>query len=152
MRELRRTPLPRTPVNRGLRYNAHMNPRTPIAFLVGAILFAVVPYFDRAIPGEGESGEFFISVVLGLVVGATVVLIDGHWRAWWLALLAAFAGALASGIYCEVALEPPPRDGFEFVSTAYGAFYAFAFSFPFVLASALVASATLALASALRRA
>jgi hypothetical protein len=130
-----------------------MNPRTPIAFLVGAILFAVVPYFDPEIPGQGESGELFLMTGLGVVVGATVALIDGHWRAWWLALLAAFAGALASGIYYEVvALEPPPRDGFEFVSVAYGAFYTFAFSFPFVLASALVASATLALASTLRRA
>ena len=121
--------------------------------MVGAILFAVVPYFDSEIPGQGESGELFLMTGLGVVVGATVALIDGHWRAWWLALLAAFAGTLASGIYYEVvALEPPSRDGFEFVSVAYGAFYTFAFSFPFVLASALVASATLALASTLRRA
>jgi hypothetical protein len=129
-----------------------MNPRTPIAFLVGAILFAVVPYFDSEIPGQGESGELLISVVLGLVVGATVVLVAGRWEAWWLALPAALAGALAGQAYYEVALEPLPRDGFEFVSVAYGAFYTFALSFPFVLASALVASATLALASALRRA
>jgi hypothetical protein len=97
-----------------------MNPRAPIAFLVGAILFAVVPYFDSEIPGEGESGELLISVVLGLVVGATVVLIAGHWRAWSLALLATFVGALAAQVYYEVALQPPPRDGFEFVSVAYG--------------------------------
>ncbi len=129
-----------------------MNPRAPIAFLVGAILFAVVPYFDSEIPGQGERGELLISVVLGLVVGATVVLIAGRWEAWWLALLAALAGALAGQAYYEVALEPLPRNGFEFVSVAYGAFYTFAFSFPFVLASALVASATLALASALKRA
>ena len=119
---------------------------------MGAALFAVVPRFDRAIPGEGESGEFFSSVVLGLVVGATVVLIAGHWRAWSLALLATFVGALAAQVYYEVALQPPPRDGFELVSVAYGAFCTFALSCPFVLASALVASATLALASALRRA
>jgi hypothetical protein len=129
-----------------------MNPRAPIAFLVGAILFAVVPYFDTQIPGQGERGELLLMTELGVVVGATVALIAGHWRAWWLALLAVFAGALASGIYYEIALEPPPRDGFEFVSVAYGAFYTFAFSFPFVLASALVVSATLALASASRRA
>ena len=129
-----------------------MNPRAPIAFLVGAILFAVAPYFDSEIPGKGESGELLISVVLGLVVGATVVLIAGHWRAWSLALLATFVGALAGQVYYEVALQPPPRDGFELVSVAYGAFYTFALSCPFVLASALVASATLALASALRRA
>jgi hypothetical protein len=97
-----------------------MNPRAPIAFLVGAILFAVVPYFDSEIPGGGESGELLISVVLGLVVGATVVLITGHWRAWSLALLATFVGALAAQVYYEVALQPPPRDGFEFVSVAYG--------------------------------
>jgi hypothetical protein len=129
-----------------------MNPRAPIAFLVGAILFAVVPYFDSEIPGEGEGGELLISVVLGLVVGATVVLIAGHWRAWSLALLATFVGALAAQVYYEVALQPPPQDGFEFVSVAYGAFYNFAFSFPFVLASALVAGGALALGSALRRA
>jgi hypothetical protein len=129
-----------------------MNPRAPIAFLMGAILFAVVPYFDSEIPGEGESGELLISVVLGLVVGATVVLIAGHWRAWSLALLATFVGALAAQVYYEVALQPPPRDGFEFVPVAYGAFYNFALSCPFVLASALVAGGALALASALRRA
>ena len=115
-------------------------------------MFAVVPYFDSEIPGEGERGELFISAALGLVVGATVVLIAGHWRAWWLALLAAFAGALVSGAYYEVALEPPPRGGFEVVSMAYGAVTAFAFSFPFVLTSALAAGAALALASTLRRA
>ena len=129
-----------------------MRPRWLIAFFVGAALFAVVPYFDTEIPGEGERGELFISVALGLVVGATVVLIAGHWQAWWLALLATFAGALASGVYYEVALQPPPRNGFEFVSVVYGALFAFAFSFPFVLVSALVAGAALALGSALRRA
>jgi hypothetical protein len=119
---------------------------------VGAALFAVVPYFDTEIPGEGERGELFISVALGLVVGATVVLIVGHWRAWWLALLATFAGALAGQVYYEITLEPTPRNGFEFVPVAYGAVTASAFSFPFVLASALVAGAALALASTLRRA
>ena len=58
-----------------------MNPRTPIAFLVGAILFAVVPYFDSEIPGQGEMGELFLITGLGVVVGATVALIAGHWRA-----------------------------------------------------------------------
>jgi hypothetical protein len=53
-----------------------------------------VPYFDSEIPGEGESGEFFLTVVLGLVVGASVVLVAGHWRAWLLALAATLAGAL----------------------------------------------------------
>ena len=129
-----------------------MGTRSLIAFFVGAALFAVVPYFDSEIPGQGEHGELFISVVLGLVVGATVVLIAGHWRAWSHALLATFAGALASGVYYEVALQPPPRNGFEFVSVVYGALFAFAFSFPFVLVSALVAGAALALGSALRRA
>ena len=129
-----------------------MGTRSLIAFFVGAALFAVVPYFDSEIPGQGERGELFISVVLGLVVGATVVLIAGHWRAWSHALLAAFAGALAAQVYYEVALEPPPRNGFEFVSVAYGAVTAFAFSFPFVLVSALAVGAALALASALRRA
>jgi hypothetical protein len=129
-----------------------MNPRAPIAFLVGAILFAVVPYFDTAIPGQGERGELFLIAGLGVVVGVTVVLIAGRGEAWWLALPAALAGALAGQAYYEVALEPLPRNGFEFVSVAYGAFYTFALSSPFVLASAVVASATLALASALRRA
>ena len=129
-----------------------MRPRWLIAFFVGAALFAVVPYFDTEIPGEGERGELFLSVALGLVVGAMVVLIAGHWRAWWLALLATFAGALASGVYYEVALQPPPRNGFEVGSVVYGALYAFAFSFPFVLVSALVAGAALALRSVLRRA
>jgi hypothetical protein len=129
-----------------------MNPRAPIAFLVGAILFAVVPYFDTEIPGQGERGELFLIAGLGVVVGVTVVLIAGRWEAWWLALPAALAGALAGQAYYEVALEPLPRNGFEFVSVAYGAFYTFALSSPFVLASAVVASATLALASALRRA
>jgi hypothetical protein len=129
-----------------------MNFRALVAFLVGATLFAIVPRFDRAIPGEGESGEFFISVVLGLVEGATVVLIAGHWRAWSLALLATFAGALASGVYYEIALEPPPTAGFDLGSVVFGAFFAFAFSFPFVLAGALAAGATLALRATLRRA
>ena len=129
-----------------------MRIRWLIAFFVGAALFAVVPYFDTEILGEGERGELFISVALGLVVGATVVLIAGHWRAWWLALFAAFAGALASGVYYELALQPPPRDGFELASVAFGAFFAFAFSFPFVLVGALAVGAALALASTLRRA
>jgi hypothetical protein len=45
------------------------------------VLFAVAPYFDSEIPGEGERGELLISAVLGLVVGATVVLVAGRWRA-----------------------------------------------------------------------
>jgi uncharacterized membrane protein YpjA len=69
-----------------------------------------------------------------------------------LALLATFAGALAGQVYYEITLEPTPRNGFEFVPVAYGAVTASAFSFPFVLASALVAGAALALASTLRRA
>jgi hypothetical protein len=128
-----------------------MGTRSLIAFFVGAALFAVVPRFDRAIPGEGESGEFFISVVLGLVVGATVVPIAGHWRAWSLALLATFAGALAAQIYYEVALEPPPTDGLALESIMFGTIFAFAYSFPFVLVGALVAGAALALGSTLRR-
>ena len=126
-----------------------MGTRSLIALFVGAALFAVVPYFDSEIPGQGEGGELFISATLGLVVGATVVLIAGHWRAWWLALL---AGALAAQVYYEVTLEPPPRNGFEFVSVALGAFLTFLYDFPFVLAGALVAGAALALASTLRRA
>lgn len=51
-----------------------MRTRSLITFFVGAALFAVVPYFDSEIPGEGERGELLISVVLGLVVGAMVVL------------------------------------------------------------------------------
>ena len=128
-----------------------MGTRSLIAFFVGAALFAVVPYFDSEVPGQGERGELFISVVLGLVVGATVVLIAGHWRAWSHALLATFAGALAAQVYYEVALEPPPRDGFELGSVVIGALFAFAFFFPFVLVSALAAGAALALASALLR-
>jgi hypothetical protein len=65
-----------------------MRTRSLIAFFVGAALFAVVPYFDSEIPGEGERGELLISVVLGLVVGAMVVLAG--------ALVAAVALALAS--------------------------------------------------------
>ena len=118
-----------------------MGTRSLIAFFVGAALFAVVPRFDRAIPGEGESGGLLISVALGLVVGATVLLITGHWRAWSLALPATFAGALAAQVYYEVALQPPPWDGFESGSVVFGALFAFAFSFPFVLVSALVAGA-----------
>ncbi len=128
-----------------------MQSRWLIAFFVGAVLFAVVPYFDSEIPGPGDRGEFFISVALGLVVGATVVLTAGHWRAWWLALLAAFAGALAAQVYYEVTLEPPPRNGFELGSVVLGALFAFALSFPFVLVSALAVGAALAGASALRR-
>ncbi len=129
-----------------------MRTRSLIVFLVGATLFAVVPYFDSEIPGEGEMGEFFLTIVLGLVVGATVVLVAGSEarRAWLLALLAAFAGALAGQLYYEVALEPPPRDGFELGSVVLGAFFAFAYSFPFVLGGALVAGLALALASFLR--
>jgi hypothetical protein len=85
------------------------------------------------------------------VVGATVVLVAGHWWAWSLALLAAFAGALAGQIYYEVALEPPPRGGFETGSVMYGAFSTFTHSFPFVLVSALAAGAALALTATLRR-
>ncbi len=130
-----------------------MRTRSLIAFLVGAALFAVVPYFDSEIPGEGEMGEFFLTIVLGLVVGATVVLVAGSEarRAWLLALLAAFAGALAGQLYYEVALEPPPREGFEAGSVVFGTFFAFAYSFPFVLVSAL-AAAVLTLASTLTRA
>jgi len=65
-----------------------MRTRSLIAFFVGAALFAVVPYFDSEIPGDGERGELLISVVLGLVVGAMVVLAG--------ALVAAVALALAS--------------------------------------------------------
>jgi hypothetical protein len=129
-----------------------MRTRSLIAFLVGATLTAIVPYFDSEIPGEGESGEFFLTVVLGLVVGVSVVLVAGHWRAWLLALAATLAGALAAQIYYEVALEPPPTDGLDLGSVAFGAFFTFAFSFPFVLVGALVAGAALALASTLRRA
>ena len=129
-----------------------MNFRALVAFLVGAALFAVVPYFDTQIPGQGERGELFLITGLGVVVGATVALIAGHWRAWWLALLAAFAGAVASGVYYEIALEPPPTAGFDLGSVVFGAFFAFAFSFPFVLAGALAAGATLALRATLRRA
>jgi hypothetical protein len=129
-----------------------MRTRSLVAFLVGAVLFAVVPYFDSEIPGEGERGELLISAVLGLVVGATVVLVAGRWRAWSLAIAASFAGTLAAQVYYEVALEPPPRNGFELVSVALGAFFNFVYSFPFVLVGALVAGAALALASSLRRA
>jgi len=129
-----------------------MRSRWLIAFFVGAVLFAVVPYFDSEIPGKGERGELFIIVVLGLVVGATVVLIAGHWRAWWLALGAAFAGALAAQVYYEVALEPPPTSGLDLGSVVFGAFFTFVYSFPFVLGGALVAGAALALASIFQRA
>jgi len=129
-----------------------MSFRAMAAFLVGAVLFAAVPYFDSEIPGEGESGELLIGIVLGLVVGATVVLIAGHWRAWSLALAATLAGALAGQLYYEVALEPPPTGGFEMGSVAFGAFYAFVFSGPFVVVGALVVGAAFALASTLRRA
>jgi hypothetical protein len=127
-----------------------MRTRSLIAFLVGAGLFAVVPYFDPEIPGEGEMGEILITVVLGLVVGAMVVLVAGRWRAWSLALASAFAGALAAQIYYEIALEPPPRGGFELESVAFGAFYAFVLSVPFVVVGALAAGAALALVSTLR--
>ena len=63
----------------------------PIAFFVGAALFAVVPYFDTEVPGQGEQGELVLIVGLGVAVGATVILIAGGWRAWSLALLAALA-------------------------------------------------------------
>ncbi len=130
-----------------------MRTKSLIAFLVGASLTAVVPYFDSEIPGEGEMGEFFLTVVLGLVVGAAVVLVAGSetTRAWLLALAATLTGALAAPVYYEVALEPPPTDGFELGSVAFGAFFAFAYSFPFVLVGALVAGAALALASFLRQ-
>ncbi len=62
------------------------------------------------------------------------------------------AGALAAQIYYEIALEPPPRDGFELGSVAFGAFYTLIFSGPFVLVGALVAGLALALAPSLRRA
>lgn len=128
-----------------------MRTRGLIAFFVGAALFAVVPYFDSEIPGEGKHGELLISVVLGLVVGAMVVLAAGRGRAALpLALGAAFAGTLAAQVYYEVALEPPPRNGFEFVSVALGAFFTFSYSFPFVLVGALVARVALALASTFR--
>lgn len=123
-----------------------------IAFLVGAVLFAVVPYFDSEISGEGERGELLISFTLGLVVGATVVLVAGQWRAWSLALASTLAGALAAQIYYEVVLEPPPRGGFELGSVAFRAFYAFVIAAPFVVVGALVAGLALALAPSLRRA
>ena len=124
--------------------------RILVAFFVGTVLFAVVPYFDSEIPGQGERGELVLIAGLGVAVGATVAVVAGGWRAWSLALLAAFAGALASGAYYEVALEPPPRNGFEFVSVAYGAVTAFAISAPFVVVGELVVGAALALPSALR--
>ncbi len=128
-----------------------MRTRSLIAFLVGAALFAVVPYFDSEIPGEGEMGEFFLTAVLGLVVGATVVLVAGCWRTWWLALASALTGAVAAQLYYEVALEPPSTDGFEPGSVVFGAFFTFVYSFPFVLVGALVAEAALALVSLLRQ-
>jgi hypothetical protein len=124
--------------------------RTLVAFFVGTVLFAVVPYFDSEIPGQGERGELVLIAGLGVAVGTTVALVAGGWRAWSLALLAAFAGALAGQAYYEVALEPPPRTGFEFVSVAYGAVTTFAISAPFVVVGALVVGAALALPSALR--
>ena len=72
------------------------------------------------------------------------------WWAWSLALLAAFAASLAGQVYYEVALEPPPRGGFEAGSVAYGAFYTFVICAPFVVVGALVVGAALALPSALR--
>ena len=87
-----------------------------------------------------------------MVVGVTVVLIAGSWRAWSPALLAAFAGSLAGQVYYEGALEPPPRGGFEAESVAYGAVTAFAISAPLAVVGALVVVAALALPSALRRA
>ena len=129
-----------------------MRLRALVAFFVGTVLFAVVPYFDAEIPGQGERGELVLIAGLGVVVGATVVLVAGGWRAWSLALLAAFAGSLAGQVYYEVALEPPPRGGFEAGSVAYGALTAFAISAPFVVVGALAVGAALALPSALRRA
>jgi hypothetical protein len=38
-----------------------MRPRWIIAFFVGAALFAVVPYFDSEIPGEGEMGSSLVA-------------------------------------------------------------------------------------------
>ena len=58
-----------------------MRIRSLTAFLVGAALTAVLLYFDSEIPAEGESGECSLTVVLGLVVGATVFLVAGHWSA-----------------------------------------------------------------------
>jgi hypothetical protein len=124
--------------------------RTLVAFFVGTVLFAVVPYFDSEIPGQGERGELVLIAGLGVAVGTTVALVAGGWRAWSLALLAAFAGSLASQVYYEVALEPPPRGGFEAGSVAYGAFYTFVICAPFVVVGALVVGAALALPSALR--
>jgi hypothetical protein len=118
-----------------------MRIRSLTAFLVGATLTAVLLYFDSEIPAEGESGECSLTVVLGLVVGATVFLVAGHWSAWSLALLATFVGALVAQIYYEVALQPAPRNGFELGSVVIEALFAFAFAFPFVLVSALAAGA-----------
>ena len=123
--------------------------RALVAFFVGTVLFAVVPYFDAEIPGQGERGELVLIAGLGVAVGATVALIAGGWQAWSLSLLAAVAGALAGQAYYEDALEPPPRGGFEAGSVAYGALTAFAVSAPFVVVGALVVAA-LALPSALR--
>ena len=117
--------------------NCGMRIRSLTAFLVGAALTAVLLYFDSEIPAEGESGECSLTVVLGLVVGAPVFLVAGHWSAWSLALLATFAGALVAQIYYEVALQPAPRDGFELGSVVIEALFAFAF----VLVSALAAGA-----------
>jgi len=85
-----------------------------------------------------------------LVAGATVVLVAGRWQAWSLAIAAAFPGTLAAQVYYEVALELPPRNGFELVSVALGAVFTFVYSFPFVVVGALAAGAALALVSTLR--
>ncbi len=138
---------------RARREAGMMRTRSLMAFLIGAALTAVVPYFDSEIPGEGESGELILTVVLGLVVGATVVLVAGREarRAWSLALASALAGAVAAQLYYEVALESPPTNGFELGSVTFGAFFTFVYSFPFVLVDALVAEAALALVSLLRQ-
>ena len=56
-----------------------MRSRSLIAFSVGAVLFAVVPYFDSKIPGEGEGGELIISIVLGLAYRLLPDLVGSSW-------------------------------------------------------------------------
>lgn len=62
--------------------NGDMSTRSPIAFLVGAALFALAPLFDSVLPGERpDAGVSVWIALIGRVVGLLVVMIAGNVRA-----------------------------------------------------------------------
>lgn len=125
-----------------------MSGRAVVAFVVGAVIFAVAPRFDTLLPVRESPSP--IPVVVGLLgavaVGALVFFIARERRLWWLAPASALAGALAANIFYEIFLQPPPRDGFELGAVLFGTFSEFLFTGLAAMVGVLLARFVFALA------